>query len=284
MFKIGNYNRLEVIKEVDFGCYLYGDESEPEILLPRKFVPAGTQLGDELDVFVYYDSEDRIIATTQKPLAVVGQFVWLEAVAVTRIGAFLNWGLEKDLFVPFREQKQKMRAGNRYLVYVYFDDESRRLAASSKVDRWLEKSTPKYKPGDEVDLLVMRRSELGVSCLVDGRFTGFIFKEDLFTRLENGPHYTGYIKKVREDGKIDLVLQQPGYQKIDPMAQVILKELLNRGGYLPLGDHSSPQEISEMFGVSKKTFKKAVGALYRRGAVSIEPRGLRLTEEKTQNS
>lgn len=278
MLEIGKFNSLEIVKKVDFGVYLYGDKYDPEILLPSKFVPKNAEVGDKVDVFVYFDSEDRIIATTKKPKAVVGEFAYLKAVSTTRIGAFLDWGLEKDLFVPFREQKQKMVTGNSYLVYVYSDEQTDRLVASSKIDKWLDKTEAEYKAGQEVVCIVINQTTMGVNVIINNLHRGFIFKEDVFQLLKNGQTVNAYIKKIREDGKIDVMLQKLGYDKVDDLTKIILKKLLENDGTLNLNDNSSPQEISRHFSVSKKTFKKALGHLYKKRTIEMTPDGIRLTK------
>jgi len=280
MLEIGSINKLEVIKKVEFGIYLYGDEYDPEILLPRKYVPENCNLGDFIDVFVYFDSEDRIIATTKTPKAMADEFALLKVVAVTRFGAFLDWGLEKDLFVPFREQKQKMEQGKSYLVFIYVDEQTDRLVASSKLDQWLNKIPVKYEDGQEVDLLIAHQTDLGTNAIINDVHWGFIFKTDLFQNLKRGQRIKGYIKKVREDKKIDLMLQKPGYEKVDHLAKIILKELLENDGFISVTDKSSTEEISKLFGVSKKTYKKAIGALYKKKAITIESDGIKLNKNE----
>ncbi len=221
MLEIGKWNTLEVSKLVDFGIYLLGDVHDPEILLPRRYVPKDCKPGDTLNVFIYFDSEDRIIATTRQPKAMVGQVAYLKAVAVTRIGAFLDWGLEKDLFVPFKEQNQKMQTGYSYLVYIYVDDRTERIAASSRLNRWLDKDPTDFQIGQEVELIISNKTELGFNAIVNHRFKGFIFENDIFQELRTGQQLNGYIKKIREDKKIDLMLNKPGYENIDRLAKQI---------------------------------------------------------------
>lgn len=278
MLEIGKMNKLEVSHEVDFGVYLLGDAHDPEILLPRRYVPKQCQPGDVLDVFVYFDSEDRIIATTRQPKAMVDQVAYLKVIAVTKIGAFLDWGLEKDLFVPFKEQQQKMRLGESNLVFIYVDDKTERIAASSRLNRWLEKDPQDLSPGQQVDLIIANKTNLGFNAIINHRFKGFLFENDIFQELKPGQQVIGFIKKIREDQKIDLLLQKPGFENIDQLTQIVFKNLLDNGGYLPVSDKTDPAEISRRFGISKKNFKKALGALYKKKVISIGDDGIKLTE------
>ncbi len=276
MIEIGRFNKLEVAKEVEFGVYLYGDEIDEEILLPKKHVPKNCQVGDLLDVFIYMDSEDRIIATTEIPLAQADEFAYLKVVSVTKVGAFLGWGLSKDLLVPFREQKQKMVQGRSYLVYIYVDEKTDRIVASSKLDKWLGYTPVNYESGQAVDLLIAHKTELGFNAIINGLHWGIIFNTDLFQPLKTGQRLNGFIKKIRPDNKIDLSLQKPGYEKVDDLAKLILQKLLENDGTLLVTDNSAPEVISKMFGVSKKTFKKALGALYKKKAIIIDSNSIKL--------
>lgn len=276
MLEIGKVNKLEVSKLVDFGVYLLGDVHDPEILLPKRYVPKDCKPGDMLDVFIYFDSEDRIIATTRQPKAMVGQVAYLKSVAVTRIGAFLDWGLEKDLFVPFKEQNQKMQIGHSYLVYIYVDDRTERIAASSRLNRWLDTETSDLEEGQKVDLIIANKTDLGFNAIINHRYKGFIFENDIFQELSTGQQLGGYIKKIREDKKVDLVLQRPGYENIDKYTQLVLKYLLDNEGFMPLNDKSDPAVIAQKFSISKKNFKKAIGALYKKKAITIEDDGIRI--------
>lgn len=275
MVKIGEYNSLRVKKVVPFGVYLDGGE-QGEILMPARYVPAGCGVDDTVEAFVYLDSEDRIIATTEKPHAVVGEFALLKVVSVARMGAFLDWGLPKDLFVPFREQKQGMEVGKSYLVFIYFDFDSKRIAASAKIDKFLDNTPPAYTVGQEVALIVIGESDLGFNAIVNGSHTGVLYKNEVFQPLHKGDRLKGYIKKVRDDEKIDLILQKPGYAKVDALSQSILDALRAHNGYLAVTDKSEPDEIYRLFRMSKKTFKKAVGGLYRDRLIALEPNGIRL--------
>ncbi len=275
MAEIGKMNRLPVVKEVDFGIYLNG-ENLGEILVPKRYVPEGTKPGDELDVFIYLDSEDRVIATTEKPLGMVGGFALLEVASVNQYGAFLKWGLPKDLFVPFREQKQRMEEGRKYLVYIYLDPESNRIAASSKIENYLDNIPVDYEEGEEVDLIIMHPTDLGYNAIIDNSHIGVLYKNEVFKPLHPGDRLKGFIKKVREDEKIDLCLQAPGFEKIEGLAGDILAELKKCGGYLPLTDKSAPEEIYKRFHISKKNFKMAIGTLYKKRLIKLEDKGIRL--------
>ena len=275
MIKLGDYNRLKIIKEVDFGMYLDGGEAG-EILLPTRYVPGHVAVGEELDVFLYLDQDERLIATTETPLARVGEFAWLEVSWVNEYGAFLNWGLMKDLFCPFREQKKKMEIGNHYLVYVYVDEQSFRIVASAKIERFLDKDFPPYQSGDAVSLLVQQKTELGFKVIVDNRFLGLVYQSQVFRPIHAGDHLTGYIQQVREDGKIDVSLQALGRKATLDFSETLLQYLQAHGGRCPLGDKSDAEDIKQAFLVSKKTFKRAVGDLYKRRLIIIENDGIKL--------
>ncbi len=269
---------MEVVKEVDFGVYLDGGE-EGEILLPTRYVPEKCRPGDILNVFIYLDNEERLIATTLTPFVQVGEFACLEVAWVNRYGAFLNWGLMKDLFVPFREQKMKMEVGKMYIIHAHIDEDSYRIVASAKVERYLSKDQPPYHNGDLVEILVWQETDLGYKAIVDNCYSGLLFRSEVFTHLEIGTRTKAYIKQVREDGKIDLVLQQEGMCKVDDFAQVLLSHLKEHGGYTSLHDKSDAEDIYNMFGVSKKTFKKAVGELYKKRLIVLEKNGIRLNNK-----
>ena len=269
MADIGKLNNLEIIKEVDFGVYLDGGE-HGEILMPEKYVPENSKVGDIVEVFVYLDSNDTIIATKEKPLAMTGEFASLEVVAVNNTGVFLSWGLIKDLLVPYREQKYTMEVGRSYIVYVYHDTESNRIAATTKLDKFIEKDTSELNDGDKVDLLVFEKTELGYKAIINKKYSGIIYKNEVFQKLKKGMQIEGFIKNIREDGKIDLCLQKPGYESIDKLSENILIILKEKGGSLKISDKSSPEEISQHFGISKKSFKKAIGSLYKKKIITIE--------------
>jgi len=275
MAEIGKINHMYVVKEVDFGIYLDGGDLG-EILMPKRYVPEGTQPEDMIDAFIYLDSEDRLVATTEKPLAMVEEFALLQVVSVTPVGAFLNWGLPKDLFVPFREQRQPMEEGRKYLVYVYLDINSKRIAASSKIENYLDNIPVDYDENEEVDLIIVNQTDLGFNAIIDNSHLGILYKNEVFQPLNPGDKIVGYIKKIRTDGKIDLRLQKIGYEKISEFADIIIAEIQKNDGFLPLNDKSSPDEIYQTFHISKKNFKTAIGALYKHRMVELEENGIRL--------
>ena len=273
--KLGRYNQLEVVKKVEFGVYLDGDE-DGEILLPKKYVPEDCEEGDMLNVFIYLDMEERLVATTLQPYAQVGDFACLEVAWVNEYGAFLDWGLMKDLFVPFREQKVKMQKGRRYVVHIHVDEESYRIMASAKVERYLSDERPEYQPGEEVEVMVWQRTDLGYKVIVDNKFSGMLFHNEVFRQLEIGMKLSAYIKQVRPDGKIDLELQKAGFHKVDDFAEVLLQYIRDNGGRTSINDKTDAETIYDAFGVSKKTFKKTVGDLYRKRLIVLEDGGIRL--------
>lgn len=273
--KLGEYNRLTIVKAVDFGLYLDGGD-EGEILLPSRCVPKDCRIGDELDVFIYLDNEERIVATTQKPLAKVGDFAYLEVSWVNEYGAFLHWGPLKDLFCPFREQKMRMEIGESYIVFVYIDRESYRIAASAKIEYYLQKDTPPYTVGTETDLLIWQKTNLGFKVIIDNRYQGLVYEDQIFKRIHTGDRMKGYISQVREDGKLDVTLQPLGYQQARAFSDALLQYLKNNGGFCDLGDKSDAEDIKRRFQVSKKTFKKAVGDLYKRCLIVLDEQGIRL--------
>lgn len=273
--KLGEYNRLTIVKAVDFGLYLDGGD-EGEILLPSRYVPKDCRIGDELDVFIYLDNEERIVATTQKPLAKVGDFAYLEVSWVNEYGAFLHWGPLKDLFCPFREQKMRMEIGESYIVFVYIDRESYRIAASAKIEHYLQKDTPPYTVGTETDLLIWQKTDLGFKVIIDNQYQGLVYEDQIFKRIHTGDRMKGYISRVREDGKLDVTLQPLGYQQARAFSDTLLQYLKNNGGFCDLGDKSDAEDIKRRFQVSKKTFKKAVGDLYKRCLIVLDEQGIRL--------
>jgi len=225
--------------------------------------------GDSIEVFIMLDSEDRLTATTQKPYAMVDEFANLRVVSVTGIGAFLEWGMPKDLLVPFREQKIKMREGQSYMVRIYLDRVSGRLAASSKLDKFLDKTDATYETGEKVDLLICAKTDLGYKAIINGAHWGVVFHNEAFLPLERGQCLEGFIKQLRPDGKIDLCLQKPGYEKVTDLTEVILSHIKKQGGFMPVTGKSSPEEIHSLFGVSKKTYKQAIGALYKKRLIEF---------------
>ena len=279
MVEIGKFNTLGVVKAVDFGVYLDG-EALGEILLPRRYVPAGCQPGDSVEVFLYHDSEDRLIATTQRPHAGVGDLALLKAVAVNKFGAFLDWGLPKDLLVPFGEQQQRMKEGRSYLVYIYLDKTSRRIAASSKLKKFLTAQPTDFEKGQPVDLQIAGRTDMGYKAVIDRRAWGVLYHNEVFQKLQQGQRIMGFIKNVRSDGKIDLSLQKPGYEKVLDQSENIMAVIQAHGGFLDVTDKTSAERIYSLFGISKKTFKKAIGALYKAQRISLEKDGIVLTKKK----
>ncbi|MCG8577839.1 MAG: S1-like domain-containing RNA-binding protein [Flavobacteriales bacterium] len=276
MIEIGKYNTLRVVKEVDFGLYLDGGNDFGEILLPKRYVPEETEVDHYLDVFIYLDSEDRLIATTETPFAQVGDFAWLKCAGTSKYGAFLDWGLMKDLFVPFREQRTEMETGLSYFVRVYLDEETERVVASSKVYQFLDNVPIEFEEEDEVDLIIGQATDLGVMVIINGTHSGLVYKNEIFRPLKPGEKCKGFIKKIREDEKIDVRLQQSGLQHIEKAANDILQKLQKSGGYLEVNDKSSPETIKHVFGLSKKAFKKAIGGLYKERFITIEKEGIRL--------
>lgn len=266
--KLGEYNRMTVVKKVDFGMYLDGGD-EGEILLPERYVPEGCNVGDELEVFVYLDNEERPVATTQTPLAKVGDFAFLEVAWVNEYGAFLNWGLMKDLFCPFREQKMRMERGKGYIVHVHLDKESYRIVASAKVERYFDDAPPAYKSGNEVDLLVWQKTELGFKVIIDNRYPGLVYKDRIFKEIRTGDRMKGYIDIVRPDGKIDVSLQPTGRKMTAEFSETLLRYIQDNGGVCRFTDKSAAEDIYQEFQVSKKNFKKAVGDLYKRRLITI---------------
>lgn len=273
---LGRFNILKVVKKVDFGMYLDGGE-EGRILLPARYVPQGCEVGDELNVFLYLDNEERLVATTQQPLAQVGDFACLRVAWVNQYGAFLDWGLMKDLFVPFREQRERMEVGRSYVVHVHLDEESYRIVASAKVERYLAvDEQPPFHSGDEVDVLVWKRTDLGYKVIVDNRYAGLLFENQVFRPLRVGDKAQAYVRQVRPDGKIDLALQREGRGKVTDFSEELLEYIRRNQGRIQLTDKSPAEEIYAAFGVSKKTFKQAVGDLYKRRLIRLEADGIRL--------
>ena len=272
---LGDYNTLQVSRKSDIGLYLDGGPDN-EILLPNKYVPEGTKEGDELRVFLYLDQEERLIATTQKPYAKVGDFAYLECVWVNQYGAFLDWGLMKNLFCPFREQRQHMEIGKSYLVHVLIDRDSYRIMASAKVSKFLSDEIPPYQPDDEVEVMIWQRTDLGYKVIVDNRYYGLIYRNQIFQPIHIGDRMTAYISIVREDGKLDVALQHTGRQQTMDFAATLLQYLKEHNGVCDLGDKSEAEDIAQRFHVSKKTFKRAVGDLYKHRLITVKPLEIRL--------
>jgi uncharacterized protein len=278
MPSVGKYNNLIVLKELDFGMYLDGAELG-EILLPRHYIPDDCKVGDEIVVFLYFDSEDRIIATTEKPFAIVDEFALLRVKSVDQVGAFLDWGLMKDLLVPFREQKTRMEEGRSYLVYVYYDKSSNRIAASAKLEKFLNRIPMNYSVGQEVELLIWQATDLGYKAIINDCHQGILFSNEVFRELKVGQIVKGYIKNLREDAKIDLSLYPAGYVKVGNNTNKIINYLKQQGGFAAISDKTPPETIYSLFGISKKTFKSAIGSLYKEERIVIEKDGIRLLED-----
>lgn len=278
MVEVGKYNTLKIVKDLDFGVYLDGG-NELEILLPARYVPKNVKPGDEVEVFIYHDNEGRLIATTARPKATVGEFAFMEVKSVSNAGAFLDWGLMKDLLVPFREQKMAMREGKWYLVYLRVDHVTGRVMASARIEKFLNNVPPLYEHNQEVDLLVADETELGYKVIINNLHMGMVYHNEVFQRLEKGERLKGYIKEVREDEKVDVSLSPLGFQRVEGIAGTILEALRVQGGFLPVHDKSEPEIIYSLFRCSKKAFKQAIGTLYKQHRIVIGEDGIRLAEE-----
>ncbi len=292
MLKLGDYNTLKIVKRVDFGLYLDGGD-EGEVLLPKRYVTPQMQLGDELTVFIYLDQDEKVVATTEQPLAKVGEFAYLEVAWINQYGAFLKWGLMKDLFCPFREQKQRMEQGKSYIVYIKEDEESHRLMATAKVEKYLysqdshevqnsheahESQSPHslFKHGDSISCLIWQKTDLGFKAIINNAYQGQLYDNQIFQPLHTGDRLTAYIDHIRQDGKIDLTLQPTGRQHTLDFAEVLLRYLHENDGFCNLSDKSPSELIADRFKVSKKAYKKAVGDLYRRRLITITEGGIKL--------
>jgi hypothetical protein len=271
-------NALTLLRRDDKGGWLDAEDFG-EILLPMRQLPRDAKPGSAVKVFVYLDGDEELVVTGFKPYAQVGEFVGLKVVSASRVGAFLDWGLKKDLFVPAREQAQAMQVDKHYVVYLYLDREGR-VAATSKLDRFLDEGWPEYKPGDAVSILPCEHTPLGIKAVVDSRYWGVLYRNELFGKVTTGREIRGFIKQVREDGKIDLTLNQPGQAGTQTAAEKIMARLQKQDGFLPVGDKSSPEVIYQLFTMSKGTFKKAIGALYKQGQILIEDEGIRLVKSE----
>ena len=277
MLTLGKYSLLKILRKTDHGVYLCNEEGD-EVLLPNKYVPEVYNFQDTIEVFIYKDSEDRIIATDLKPKIGLNEFAFLKVKDVSHVGAFLDWGLEKDLMAHISEQSAPMKVGHRYVVYLYLDENSERLAASAKLDRFFKKDAIELTTGQQVNILVFAKTELGFSVVINNLYKGLLFKNEIFRKVEVGDRLVAYVKKIREDNKIDVSLQKQGFENIEPNALKILELLKNNGGKLFLTDKSDPEEIMTQLEMSKKTFKKAIGILYSRHLIRIEEDGVFLVE------
>jgi predicted RNA-binding protein (virulence factor B family) len=276
MTRIGEYNVLKVIREVAFGLYL--DDGKEGILLPKRFVPLGAKTGDELKVFLYHDGEDRLIATTQEPKGVLGDIVKLRAVSVTPQGAFLDWGLMKDIFVPKSKQLTRMMPNGDYLVKIYLDEQTGRLAATEKIEPFLSNETLTVKEKEIVDLVVYRRTDIGYVVIINNQHTGVLHSNEIYRDIQTGDRLQGFIKKILPENKIDVAAGKPGYVRVEDEAGKVLRLLKENNGYLPYHDKSSPEDIYSFFGISKKTFKMTTGNLYKQRKIEFTQTGIKLVE------
>ncbi len=273
MMNIGKYNTLEVVSDTKFGLYL-ADEEGNDVLLPNKFCPKDAKIGDKLDVFVYRDHEQRPVATNQRPLIIRDSFAYLKVKQVGTVGAFLDWGLEKDLLVPYKEQEPRMDEGRKYVVFLYLDTASGRLVATNRVRRHVNNDDIEVEVGDEVALLIWEENEAGFRAIINNKHFGIIYRSDLFEPLRIGDKMKGYVRAIREDNKIDLSLQPIGFENVEATAETLLVLLKKNGGSLPFGDKSDPEAIQKQLKMSKKTFKKAAGTLFKKKLVRIEDNGI----------
>jgi uncharacterized protein len=285
MIEIGKYNTLTILRETKVGLYLglpdENIEQDPtkDILLPNKYVPADFKIGNEIAVFVYLDHEERPVATTLEPYIFLNEFALLRVNYVNQVGAFMNWGMEKDLFVPFKEQARPMEQGKRYLVYMYMDEKTNRLVGSSKTNQFLDNENITVENGEEVDLIVSHITEVGINVIINEKHKGLLYKNEVFEDLRTGDRIIGYIKNIRPDGKIDVSRQPFGMERVDASGQIILDELKASRGFLRLNDDSHPEDIKTVLKMSKKTFKKAIGTLYKQKLIEIKEDGIYLVKE-----
>lgn len=276
MLTAGHYYSLAVIKNVDFGVYLDADGTE--VLLPKRFVPGGTDIGQTLEVFLYHDNEGRLIATTQRPHAVVGEIAYLKVKDKNKQGAFLDWGIMKDLFVPISQQRSRMHIGESYLVLLYLDERTGRVAATEKFAKHLSNEVLTVKQGDAVDMLLWQETDIGYKVIINSKHTGVLHFSDVFTNLEYGQKIKGFIKTIREENKLDVVPGEKGYKRVLSDRERVLELLQEHAGYLPYHDKSTPEEIYSFFGISKKMFKMVVGSLYKERIIELTQTGIKLIE------
>ncbi|MEI7964698.1 MAG: S1-like domain-containing RNA-binding protein [Chitinophagaceae bacterium] len=274
MIKVGEYNQLNVIREVPFGLYL--DDGAEGILLPKRFVPEGSKIGDTLRVFLYHDGEDRLIATTQEPKGVLGDIVKLKAITVTPQGAFLDNGLMKDIFVPTSKQQRGMIPNGEYLVKIYLDEQTGRLAATEKIEPFLSNDTLTVKELEQVNLLVYRRTDIGYVVIINNQHTGVLHHNEIYREITAGDRFPGFIKKIYSDNRIDVAAGKSGYNRVEDETEKILRLLNENNGFLPYGDKSSPEDIYSVFSMSKKTFKMTIGNLYRQRKIQFEGNGIKV--------
>ncbi|WP_340198777.1 S1 RNA-binding domain-containing protein [Ascidiimonas sp. W6] len=275
MIEIGQYNTLEILRDTDPGLFL-GDDEDNDVLLPNKYVPKDFEIGSKITVFCYLDHMERLVATTLKPAVMKNSFALLKAIEVNEIGAFMDWGLEKHLFVPFREQAARMIAGKWYLIYCYVDEKTNRLVGSSKTDRFIDNDSLSIEKYEEVEIIVSRHTDLGAEVIINNKHKGLIYKDELFEPVHLGQRLKGIVKKIREDNKVDITLRQIGYKNIEPNSQRILEALKMSDGFIALHDKSDPNEIRRHLKMSKKDFKKAIGSLYKERLIDILPDGIRV--------
>ncbi len=280
MIEAGHYYDLEVVKSVDFGLYLNAEGQE--ILLPRRFVPQDAAIGDTVHVFVYHDNEDRLIATTQKPVATVGEFALMKCVGKTEHGAFLEWGIMKDVFVPLSNMVNRMQPQEHYLIYLYIDERTGRVTGTEKIQRFLSNDHLTVKEDETVDLIAWQQTDIGYKMIINNRHTGVLHFSDVFRDLQYGERLKGYIRKIRPENKIDVSIGEKGYRKVTTETDRLLELLREHNGYLPYNDKSSPEEIYNFFGVSKKTFKMTVGSLYKDRKVELTQTGIKLIDDNQQ--
>lgn len=282
--QIGKYNTLTILRDTKVGLFLGNPDDNIDgnsgILLPNKYVPEHFNIGDEISVFVYLDHEERPVATTLEPYILLNEFALLRVNYVNQIGAFMDWGLEKDVLVPFKEQARPMEKGKRYLVFLYIDNKTNRLVASSKLNQFLKNENLDIAVGDAVDLIVSHITDLGINVIINEQFKGLLYKNEVYDEnIRTGDRLQGFIKTIRPDNKIDVTLQKQGYQNVEPNADLIMQELRASRGFLRLNDNSHPEDIKTVLKMSKKTFKKAIGALYREKLIEIKEDGIYLIKE-----
>lgn len=270
--ELGKYNTLKILRDTKVGLFLGDDEKD--VLLPKKYVPKEFFIGDEISVFIYLDHEERPVATTLKPYVKLNEFAHLKVNFVNKFGAFLDWGLEKDLFVPFKEQAKTMEVGKRYLIYMYLDEQTDRLVATSKVNKYFSEEKPEYEPNEEVEVMISHFTDLGVNVIIENKYKGLAFTDEVFKDLKLGTKTKAYIKQIRPDGKIDITFKKIGLEAIDDDVEAVLKELKANNGFLGLHDKSHPEDIKTVLQMSKKAFKKAVGSLYKNRMIDIKENGI----------
>jgi uncharacterized protein len=277
LIPIGQHQDLTILRHTTVGLFLGDEEGDEDVLLPNKYCPENFEIGEKLNVFVYRDHEERIIATNLKPKILLHQFAFLRVTSVSNVGAFLDWGLEKELLVPFREQRQKMEEGRWYIVYLDIDKKTDRLYATNKIEKRLKNDPLTVHEGEAVEVMVMKKTDLGFSVIVNQKHEGLIFESDIFTKLNIGDKVKGYVKLIRDDHKLDISLQPIGFENFnDPNCEMILKKLKSQKGFLPITDKSTPEDIYAQFGISKKAYKKAIGTLYKQRKITLPPEGVKL--------